>query len=179
MFRGLEKWEIKTGQSFTEYKRFGIALNDTLFEPERNVTRAEYVKMIVRALSCRYSFVGTDSGFKDVDQNKWYAEYITFWVRNGWMNGYGDGTFRPDAPITRAEAAKILASAIKLNTSNTSDTSSFKDIPTNSTFIPYIEALRDTKIIGWTSATTFNPNANIKRTEVSRIIYKTFLGGKR
>lgn len=148
MFRGLEKDEQMNGQTFEEYKKFGIAINDTSFEPSRNVTRAEYVKMLVRALSCRYQKEGTNTPFSDVDESMWYAEYINFATNHGWINGYQDGTFRPDAPITRAEAAKILANAIQLET-QTSGTvqSSFSDVPDNSVFTPYIEALKENKII--------------------------------
>lgn len=116
MFRGLEQKEFQIGQTYLEYRRFGIALNDSRFEPYRNVTRAEYVKMLVRALSCHYIYLGMDTGFPDVEASMWYAEYIKFAVTNGWIHGYADGNFRPNAPITRDEAAKMLARAIKLNT---------------------------------------------------------------
>ncbi len=56
----------------------GVAVNDSLYEPDRAITRAEYVKMLVRALSCRYSYLGTDAGFPDVESEVWYAPYITF-----------------------------------------------------------------------------------------------------
>lgn len=102
--------------------------------------------MLVRSLSCRYTFVGTDSKFPDVEKDKWYAEYITFAVKNGWINGYSDGTFRPNANITRAEAAKILARAIKLKIQPRTR-SSFEDVPEKSVFVPYIETLKSNKII--------------------------------
>ncbi len=57
MFRGLEKNERVIGQTFTEYQKFGVALNDEEFEPYRAITRAEFVKMLVRSLSCRYTYV--------------------------------------------------------------------------------------------------------------------------
>lgn len=105
----------------------------------------------------------------------WYAEYITFAAKNGWINGYSDGTFRPDAPITRAEATKILARSIKLPIIPRT-TSSFDDVPNTSVFVPYIETLKAKKIISGKTQTTFDPNSNIVRTEAARIIYKTFLG---
>ena len=92
------------------------------------------------------------------------------------MSGYPDGTFHPDPPITRAEVAKILVNAIKLE-KNPNGTSSFADVAATSDFAPYIEALKDNKIISGTTSTTYDPNRNIPRTEVSRIIYRTFLGG--
>lgn len=76
----------------------------------------------------------------------WYAEYITFAVKNGWINGYSDGTFRPNRLITRAEAAKILARAIKLRIPPRT-VSTFIDVPEANVFIPYIESLKDKRII--------------------------------
>lgn len=175
MFRGLEIGEPTDAQTLQTYRDQGIAINDIRFEPDRNVTRAEFVKMLVRSLSCRYTFEGTDSKFSDIHSDAWYAEYITFAVNHGWINGYGDGTFRPDAPISRAEAAKILANAIQLPQDPKAQTS-FVDIPKTSTFVPYIEALKSKKIIAGKTKTTYEPDAKISRTEVSRLIYKTFLG---
>ena len=86
MYRGLEKDETFSGQTFFEYKKFGIAINDYQFEPNRNVTRAEYIKMLVRALSCRYQKEGTNTPFSDVESTKWYAEYINFATNHGWIN---------------------------------------------------------------------------------------------
>ena len=56
MFRGLEIGEPENSQTLQTYKDQGIATNDTRFEPDRNVTRAEFVKMLVRSLSCRYEY---------------------------------------------------------------------------------------------------------------------------
>lgn len=102
--------------------------------------------MLVRSLSCRYTFVGTISGFPDIDESMWYAEYITFASKNGWINGYADGNFRPNTFITRAEAAKILARAIKVKIPPRT-VSSFIDVPKDSSFVPYIETLKKQKII--------------------------------
>ncbi len=57
MFRGLEENEKLIGQTYEDYKKFGIVINDDSFEPYRSITRAEFVKMLVRSLSCRYSFI--------------------------------------------------------------------------------------------------------------------------
>jgi S-layer homology domain len=177
MFRGLEQNEAFSGQTYTEYKKWGIAINDEFFEPTRSVTRAEYVKMLVRALSCRYTYMGTDSGFDDVDKKEWYAEYITFGVKNGWMNGYSDGGFHPDAPISRAEAAKILTNAIRLQVS-TQKVAAFSDVAVGNSFAPYIAALKDNNIITGKTKNRYHPDDQITRAEVSRLIYKTFLGGQ-
>lgn len=195
MFRGMEKDEMNLGQTYEEYKKHGVVLNTSYFEPQRNVTRAEFVKMLVRSLSCRYTYMGTNTPFSDVDTNQWYAEYIKFATENKWINGYHDGTFRPNNPITREEAAKILSRAIQLDTTNTENnttnqinntnntnhtnttTSSFSDINPHSEFLPYIEALKHHGIMKGRTNTTFAPTEYIPRTETSRIIYRTFFGG--
>lgn len=179
MFRGMEKDEMNLGQTYEEYKKYGVVNNVTQFQPSRNVTRAEFVKMLVRSLSCRYTYLGKDTPFPDVDKNMWYAEYIKFAVENKWINGYKDGTFRPNAPITRDEAAKILARAIQLDTSNMkSANSSFSDVPNTSEFIPYIETLKSHGVMKGRNSNTFAPKEFIPRTETSRMIYRTFFGGK-
>ena len=43
----------------------------------------------------------------DVPPNHWAASYISFAATRGWVNGYADGTFRPENPITRAEVAAV------------------------------------------------------------------------
>ena len=177
MFRGMEKDEMNLGQTYQEYKKYGVVNNVAQFQPSRNVTRAEFVKMLVRSLSCRYTYLGTDTGFSDVDQNQWYAEYIKFAVENKWINGYKDGTFRPNAPITRDEAAKILTRAIQLDTQNSNTTTSFSDVPASSEFIPYIETLKSHGIMKGRNSNTFAPKEFIPRTETSRMIYRTFFGG--
>ena len=178
MFRGMEKDEMNLGQTYEEYKKYGVVNNVTQFQPSRNVTRAEFVKMLVRSLSCRYTYLGKDTPFPDVDKNIWYAEYIKFAVENKWINGYKDGTFRPNAPITRDEAAKILTRAIQLDTQNSNTTTSFSDVPASSEFIPYIETLKSHGIMKGRNSNTFAPKEFIPRTETSRMIYRTFFGGK-
>lgn len=90
MFRGLEKEEKNLGITFKEYKSYGVNINSEKFRPYENITRAEFVKMLVCSLSCRYAFLGKDTPYSDVDQNKWYAEYIKFATQEGWINGYKD-----------------------------------------------------------------------------------------
>jgi S-layer homology domain len=122
--------------------------------------------MVVRSLSCRYEYEGVDSGFDDVPRDNWAAPYITFAKKNGWIDGYDATHFAPNAPITRAEVAKILATAIRLNApKHTSDSDEFS---------PYIRALRSAKIF----SDTTDLDGTISREDVSELIYKTFLGGR-
>ena len=54
------------------------------------------------------------TGFADVTESHWVYEYVAELSERGIISGYPDGTFRPEAPVTRAECAKMLCSAADL-----------------------------------------------------------------
>lgn len=86
-------------------EQFGIVTGyaDGSFRPDSPVTRAEFA-----AIASRFEKLteGTMS-FTDVPPAYWAASYINFAATRGWVNGYADGTFRPENPITRAEVAAV------------------------------------------------------------------------
>lgn len=85
---------------------------DGTFKPRNNVTRAEFVSILVNALGVKT--VGASSyGFTDVASGKWYSDAINSAAQLGLIAGKGDKTFSPDATITRQEAASIVANALK------------------------------------------------------------------
>jgi hypothetical protein len=90
----------------------GIADNAVAFNGLRDITREEYIKMLVNAL-CETSWTTRDATttFSDV-QNDEFTSYIDIALGEGWVSGYSDGTFRPDEPISRGEAVKILTRAL-------------------------------------------------------------------
>jgi len=97
-----------------------------VFWPDASVTRAEFVTMIVRALADQVIIDGcmTDESalrqyglgmqFSDVTPDAWYAPSVCVAWSYRFISGYGDGSFRPDQPITLAEGAKILSTAFAL-----------------------------------------------------------------
>lgn len=85
--------------------------SDGTFRPNNTVTRAQVAKMIVQARN--WSLDGeTGTSFSDIAYGDWAYNYADIASAAGVMNGYSDGTFRPYASATRAQIAKILASAI-------------------------------------------------------------------
>lgn len=77
---------------------------DGTFLPNNNITRAEFATIAARFLTEEY--VGPDL-FTDVSGH-WAQEYINRAANAGWINGYPDGSFHPDAYITRAEAMTLV-----------------------------------------------------------------------
>ena len=80
---------------------------DGSFQPEKEITRAEYTKMIVYMLGMD-SFTTPITTFTDVPESHWANAYIKTAFDMGIINGFDDGTFRPDAPVTYEQALKML-----------------------------------------------------------------------
>lgn len=76
------------------------------FEPKRQITRAEFAKMVVETLGENIVSQGTDM-FTDVDSTAWYADYVGKAAAKGLIQG-SNGKYRPNDVITRNEVAVIL-----------------------------------------------------------------------
>lgn len=85
--------------------------NERLFEPDENVTRAEFAAITVRALGLPEK---TDSGFVDVPADDWYYSYINTAKFYGIVNGISEIEFNPNGNITREEAAVMTTRAATL-----------------------------------------------------------------
>jgi hypothetical protein len=83
-----------------------------LFQPDREITRAEFAAAVVRALGLK---PGQGSNpFADVNASEWYCDWIKTAVQYKLISGYGNGKFGPDDRITRQQAAAMAARAMKL-----------------------------------------------------------------
>ncbi len=86
--------------------------DNDLYEPDRDITRAEFATVMVRALGLK---PGTGSNFfSDVSASQWYCEYIQTASQYGIVSGYGDGRFGPMDKITREQAMVMVSRAMKI-----------------------------------------------------------------
>ena len=83
---------------------------DGIFDPDGDITRAEFVAIIVRALGLAEGM--GENTFSDVDADAWYCGYIETASSYGIINGYTDGTFRPTDNITGEQAMTMIARAM-------------------------------------------------------------------
>lgn len=86
--------------------------NET-FEPNRSVTRAEWTAMLVRALDLSDK-PDKAAAFSDVQVSQWFAGAIGAAAEAGLVQGFEDGTFQPNALVTKQQMAVTLAKAIAL-----------------------------------------------------------------
>lgn len=89
-------------------KGFISGYGDDTFKPDASITRAEFISMLNKAFGLTQKGEVT---FSDVSADAWYYDAVTTAVKAGYCAGYEDGTFKPNATITRAEAAVMIAKA--------------------------------------------------------------------
>jgi hypothetical protein len=87
--------------------------SDTLYEPQRAITRAEFTAMMVRALGI-VNYDKRSVSFSDVPADVWYEREMEVAIERGLIAGYPDETFRPNNSITRQEAMTIVSRAMKI-----------------------------------------------------------------
>ncbi|MDN5331084.1 MAG: hypothetical protein PWP45_309 [Tepidanaerobacteraceae bacterium] len=150
-------------------------VDGTRFEPRRAVTRAEFVSLLVRALGLEPK-TGRKGQFKDVKEDAWSAKAVYTAADWGFVNGYEDGTFRPNGTITREEIAVILSRTFGLASSGKKP--DFKD---RKMISPWSEesvaaAVAGGLLKGFEDG-TFRPKATASRAETAVIIYR-IMGGE-
>ncbi len=138
---------------------------DGRFLPEKGISRAEFVTLLTKTLGWAQEAPGT--GFADPIPD-WAAGSIGAVVNRGIVQGYPDGTFRPDKNISRAEMAVIMDKALDLpDSSQPSNYTDWRDIR------PWaIQAIRDTKAAGIMEGNKglFRPNDTANRAEAAAVM---------
>ena len=154
-----------------------IGYADGTVRPNGKITRAEVATIFFRLLDddTRAKYWSSENAFSDVSADKWYNNAVSTLSRMGVIGGYADGTFRPDAPISRAEFAKIAVSFTQNNGSAVYNY--FTDVKTTDWFAPYVTAAKDAGLIEGYSDGSFKPESKITRAEACAIVNRT-LGRK-
>lgn len=110
--------------------------------------------------------------FSDIDQALWAKDAINRLASVGVINGYGDGTFKPNNPITRAEFSKIIVLASGRYDEKETYTSDFKDVLPKDWHYSYVSAAYKFQFVGGRGAGIFDPNSNITRADLCLIVYR-------
>ena len=150
----------------TDHFAFLVGYTGGTFGPERDMTRAEVTTMFARLLTEEIEADKTYSNtFSDVPKGYWAANYISYMQQFGIITGYSDGSFRPDAPVTRAEFAAIASRFEKL----TEGSKSFSDVPDTYWAARYINFAATRGWVTGYSDGTFKPENTITRAEVAAV----------
>ena len=152
-----------------DHTSYIIGYEDGTVRPQNNITRAEVATIFFRLLTeeSRAYYWCQNNDYTDVKLTDWHNNAISTLANADIITGYPDGTFRPNAPITRAEFAAIAArfSEVIYNGGN-----SFTDVPENHWAARYIALAEH---LGWVTGYpdgSFKPSQNITRAEAMTLI---------
>lgn len=138
--------------------------SDGTFRPENTVTRSEFSVMLMNALKSQET--GADLIFTDTAEiGAWAKKAVSQAVQANIIKGYEDGTFRPNANMTRAEMATMMANALKLSTEGNAATPFADDKAIPVWAKGSVAALKQLDIVKGTGANEFNPSALTTRAE--------------
>ena len=163
----------KTLLNKEDHKAYMFGYPDWTFLPNNNMTRAEVTAMFARLLKNYPSTnVKYNLPYSDVFEGDWYYPAVGFMTENNIIKGYEDGTFRPNAPITRAEFATI---ASKFDEIIGGDVKGFYDVPASHWALKYINSAYER---GWVTGYedgSFRPDRFITRAEVVTVTNKMLI----
>ena len=178
---GLSFSDVKPGDWFYDNvmdaaeNGYVSGMGDGTFQPKKATTRAQFASMIANALGYE-SDPDAASMFPDVAEDYWGKSAINFCVKNDILKGYDDGTFQPEKPITRQEAASILRNAFKLTESSSEtfpDDSAISGWAKESVYIVKASGLMK----GDAGTGNFRPTDTIIRAEAASILMNAKYAG--
>ncbi|MBU5627404.1 S-layer homology domain-containing protein [Oscillibacter sp. MSJ-2] len=106
-FSDIDSHWAKTYIDFVTARELFKGTGENVFSPNLTMTRAMFVTVLGRMANVdTANYDG--SRFRDVQKNSWCSAYVEWAADNGIVSGYGDGSFRPNNPVTREQMAKIL-----------------------------------------------------------------------
>lgn len=146
--------------------------SDGSFKPDNPINRAELLKMAYVAFSYPLGSYSSSS-FPDVKTTDWFFPYVETAKRNGLIQGYPDGNFKPANNITKAETVKVLLNVKGISVPSSVSISYFSDVNVASWYAPYVNTAYERNIVDHTS--TFSPNTNVTRRYVAKWAYRMMI----
>jgi hypothetical protein len=151
--------------------------SEGIFDPDANITRAEFVALMTRAMGYGENH-GYTVPFMDVRENDWYYNPIAIAYNEGLVNGKSATEFDPNGKITRQEMAKIISNIMKdkfHSQEKVDNLKAFKDFEEIASWARESAALclRE-KIIGGISEGVFAPLENATRAQAATVLYRIY-----
>lgn len=148
-----------------EHCRYMDGGSDGLFHPAQSLSRAELAQILYQLMEDRPL---TMASFSDVAQDAWYTLAVGTVADLGLLKGDGDGSFRPDQPVTRAETADALAQLIPSG----GESKTFADVSPVHPSAAAISAVGGFGLFSGDQNGNFNPDAPLLRSEAAVVLNK-------
>ena len=155
--------------SIERWSAYGIIQGSNgLFDPNGQLTCAQLATILAKLLKLP---AAKDAGFTDNTADAWYYDAINRCAAAGILNGNGDGTVTPEAPITRERAMVMLARALGIEPIRKPDLTKYTDAAQVSAYARgYVAALIEAGIVGGVTADELAPQNNITRAATVTIL---------
>lgn len=153
----------------TDHYSYIVGYEDGTIRPNNNITRAEVATIFFRLLTddARARFWSSENDYTDVATDSWYNNAVSTLSNMGIINGYDDGTFQPNASITRAEFTAI---ATRFFDYTAEYDGAFNDVASGSWYADYVQAAVDMGLVDGYPDGGFHPNSYITRAEAVTIV---------
>lgn len=153
----------------TDHYAYIVGYEDGTIRPQNNITRAEVSTIFFRLLTdnARARYWSTTNDFSDIAPESWYNNAVSTLSNMGIINGYEDGTFKPNASITRAEFTAI---ATRFFDYEAEYDGAFNDVSARAWYADYVQAAVDMGLVDGYPDGGFHPNSNITRAEAVTIV---------
>lgn len=151
----------------------GVATNDGIkIQPDRNITRAEFVAVMVKILKAQ-AVSGKIKSFSDVKSDAWYKNIVDIASSNDLIGGYPNGTFKPNSNISRSEIAQLISKLCKLDLQSETGEKSFPDVKKSDWFYKQVMLCKKNNIISGYPDNTFRPLNSATRAEAFSLLGKS------
>lgn len=115
-----------------------------------------------------FTYTPTTAVFSDVSSGFWAYSYIELLASKGIVNGFPNGTFQPNAEVTRAQFVKMLVLTLGLQPGTGATT--FTDVPSTAWYAPYVSAAVQDGLVAGLTPTTFGPNQPLTREQMAVLL---------
>lgn len=151
------------------HKAYLFGYPDNTIRPDGDMTRAEAAAMLSRLMELPTEET-TPPRFTDTNSpGAWYHQVINAVVKAGLMKGYPDGSFRPDAPITRAEFAQMILSVDQKSTGDVP----FPDVKDHWAEAAISQGYANGRLVGYPDG-FFHPDRMVTRAEATKVLNSLF-----
>lgn len=158
--------------------------SDLTFRPDQPITRAEFLTLLSRAIDLPPGSRSVGSPFRDLSTSYWAYPNILSAYQKGIIEGYANGQFKPDEPITRAEMAAMVARGLRIKPAKGSEKIKvnpylagylYRDLPILYWANKEISLLAQLQVIAGYPDGTFKPEANATRAETAVLVRRIWL----
>ena len=146
---------------------------DGTFQDTKTVSRIEALKFIYSGFD-KSTIENLTVSYKDAFNGQWYSNYVASASSEGIIQGYADGTLKPEQGVNRVEFIKMLTKALAISVDPVVSEDPYNDVDMLSWYAPYAQFAKSKNIFPL-NGSDFEPGLAMNRGEVAEVIYRMIM----